>query len=91
MFGGFKNLIGEDRINAPERLTNVARKSMIKYSVSVVESKRGRNLAVGLVGVGARGGDHGRRGQGKLHEKGRTGSGFKKSGRKANRKVLGHL
>lgn len=45
---------------------------------------------MGLVGVGARGGDHGR-GQGKLHEKGRTGSGFKKSGRKANRKVLDHL
>lgn len=50
MFGGFKNLIGEDRINAPERLANVTRKSMIKYLVTVAESKRRRNLAVGLVG-----------------------------------------
>lgn len=52
MFGGFKILIGEDRINAPERLTNVTRKSMIKYLVSVAESKHRRNLAVGWWGGG---------------------------------------
>lgn len=41
------NLIGEDRINSPERLTNVTRKSVIKYLVSVAESKYSRNFAVG--------------------------------------------
>lgn len=41
------NLIGEDRINSPERLTNVTRKSAIKYLVSVAESKYSRNFAVG--------------------------------------------
>lgn len=51
--------MGEDRINTPERLTNVTGKSMIQYWVSVAESKCKRNFMVSL-GTAGDDSDHGR-------------------------------